>query len=66
MKRLFKFKCYEIGYAELSEKVTVFKKYLLLKKFFFWKSSCLEEVTASKKYMHWIITYSREKVPRKQ
>ena len=27
----FQYKCYEIGYAELSEKVTVFKKYLLLK-----------------------------------
>ena len=50
MKSLFKYKCYEIGYAELSEKVTVFKKYLLLKKFlFFWKSSCLEKVPTSKK-----------------
>ena len=26
-----KYKCYEIGYAELSGKVTVFKKYVLLK-----------------------------------
>ena len=29
---VFKYKCYETGYAELSEKVTVFKKYK--KKFF--------------------------------
>ena len=52
----FQYKCYEIGYAELSEKVTVFKKYLLLKKFFFWNSSCSEVVPASKKYMLWRIT----------
>ena len=31
----FKYKCYKIGYAELSERVTVFKNYLLLKKLFF-------------------------------
>ena len=40
MDSLFKYKCYETGYAELSEKETVFKKYLLLKKFSFWNSSC--------------------------
>ena len=50
-------------YAELSEKVTVFKVYLLLKKFFSWKSSCLQEAPASKKYMLWIITDSGEKKP---
>ena len=27
MESLFKHKCYDIGYAELSEKVTVLKKY---------------------------------------
>ena len=37
---------YEISYAELSEKVTVFKKYMLLS-----KSSSSEEAPASKKYM---------------
>ena len=34
-----------------SEKVTPLKKYLLVKKLFFWKSSCLEEPPASEKYM---------------
>ena len=48
-----------------SEKKIVFKKYMLLKKFFFWKGSCSEEVTASKKYTFWIITYSGEKAPLK-
>ena len=62
-KSFLKYKCYEMGYTELSEKVTVFKKYLLLKKFSFWKSSYSEE--ASRKYMFWIITYSREKVSPK-
>ena len=37
MESLFRYKCYEDGYAELafSEKVTGLKKYLLLKKYFF-------------------------------
>ena len=65
-KSLFKYKCYEIGYAVLSENVTVFKKYLLHKKLFFLKRRCLEEVPASKKYMLWRITYFGEKVPPKQ
>ena len=42
MDSLFKYKCY--NYAELSEKVTVFKKYLLL------KISSPEKVAAWKKY----------------
>ena len=58
---LFKYKCYEVGYPELA-----FKKYLLLKKFFFWKSSCSQEVSTSKKYMLWIITSSEEVAPLKQ
>ena len=33
------------------EKVTLFKKRLSLKKFLFWKSSCLEEAPGSKKYI---------------
>ena len=51
MKSLFKYKYYEIGQAELSEKVIVFKKYLLLKQLFYPQSSCLEEVPALKKYI---------------
>ena len=63
MESLFRYKCYENGYVELSEKarmletlaflekVTVFKKYLIQKKFFFWKNSCSGEVPALKKYM---------------
>ena len=66
MESLSKYKGYEIVYAELSEKVTVYKKYLLLRKFFFWKSSCSEKGPASKKCMFWIITYSGEKTPMKQ
>ena len=66
MESPFKYKCYENGYTELSEKFTVFKKYLLLKKIFFWKSSCLEEVTALKNDMFWVTTYSGEKAPLKQ
>ena len=65
MERFFSYKCYEIGDAEVVEKVTVFKKYLLLKKFFFWKSSYSEEVPASKKYIFLIITYCGEKAPPK-
>ena len=37
---------YEIGYAELSEKVTVFNEFMLLS-----KRSSSEELPASKKYM---------------
>ena len=48
-----KYKCYETGYAKLSEKVTFFKKYLLLKRFFFWKSSCSEEVHILNNYLFW-------------
>ena len=57
-----KYKSYKKSYQK---KVTVFKKYLLLKKFK-WKSSSSEEASASKKYMLWIITYSGEKVPPKR
>ena len=66
MESYFKCKCYEIGYAKLLGKVTDFKKYLVLKKLFFWKGSSPEEVPASKKYMLWIITYSGETFPPKQ
>ena len=64
MESLFKFKYYENGYAELSEKVNFSKKYL-------WKGSSCEKVAvqnkrASKKYILWIITYSGEKAPPKQ
>ena len=48
------------------QKVRHFKKYLLLKKFLFWKSSCSEEEPDSKKYIFCIITYSGEKAPPKQ
>ena len=58
---LEKYKCYWIGYVELSEKVTVQKKYLLLKKFFFEKSSCSEEVPAFENCIFWISIYSKEK-----
>ena len=34
MESLFKYKCFEIGDAKLSEKVIVFMKYMLLKKVF--------------------------------
>ena len=51
IKRLFKYNCYRISHSKLSEKVTVFKKYLLMKKFLFWKSNGLEEVSAWKKDM---------------
>ena len=60
------YKCFENVYTKLSEKVTVFKKYLLLKKFVFWKSSCSEEVRSLIKYMFWVIIYSEEKAPPKQ
>ena len=52
--------CYETG-KELSEKeITVLKKVFLL------KSSNSEDVSASKKYMYWIITNSEEKASPKQ
>ena len=46
--KYFKYKCYKIGYAELSEKVTVFKEYFSV---LFWKSGCSEDLPASEKYM---------------
>ena len=51
MGSLFKYKCYEIGYA-LLEKVTVLKKYLLL------KSSSSGKVAVWKKYLLRKSTYS--------
>ena len=45
MENHFKYKCHKTGYTELSDKVTVFKKYLLLKIY----SS--EKVVVLKKYM---------------
>ena len=52
-------------FGHFSRSVTVFRKYLLLKRFFYWKSSCLKEVPALKKYVFWIITYSEELVLQK-
>ena len=52
MESRVKYKCYEIGYAELSEKVTVFKKFLFLNKFLFWKSS-FEKVHDLNDYLFW-------------
>ena len=49
--------------TSFSEKVNVLKKYLLVKKLFFWKSSCSEEEPASKTQMFWIFTYSEEVAP---
>ena len=51
MEILFRYKCYEVDYAELGfqKKVTLLKKYLLLK-FIFWKSSSSKELPVSKKY----------------
>ena len=46
--------------TSFSEKVTVLLKYLFLQTFFFWNSSCLEEVPTSEKYMFWRITNSEE------
>ena len=65
MKSLFKYECYETGFAELPEKVTLFKKHLVLKMYFFGKSSCSEEAPSLKKYMSWIVTYSGEKALQK-
>ena len=45
MENHFKYKCHETGCTELSEKVTVFKKYLLL------KICSSEKVVVLKKYM---------------
>ena len=64
--KFFKYKCYEIGYPELLEKVIFFQEIIAHKNLFFWKSSCLEKVTASKKCMFWIITYSGVNSPPKQ
>ena len=66
MESLFKYKCFEIGHAKLSEKVIVFMKYMLLKKFFFWQGSCSEQLPALKKCVVWKITCSEEKAPPKQ
>ena len=66
MESLSKYTYFEIGCIELLEKVSVFKKYHLVKKFFFWKSSCSEQVPGSKKWMFWIISYFWGKVPPKQ
>ena len=62
-EKSFKYKDYEIGYAVLSEKVTVLKKYLNKS---LWRSSSSKEVLTSKKYMFWMITYSGKKAPSKQ
>ena len=43
------------------KKVVLFRKYLSLKKFSFWKSSCFEDIPAWKNYIFWIITYSGKK-----
>ena len=58
MESLFRYKCNEVGYAELAiqKKVTLLKKYLLLKKLFFWKTSCVEKLPALEKYMFRLIT----------
>ena len=53
MESLFRCKCNEVGYVELAfQKKTVLKKYLLLKKFVFWKSrpACFEKVHVSNSY----------------
>ena len=57
MESLFKCKSYEIDYAELSEKVTVFKKYLLLKSSFYEKVAAQKKVPVSKNYMIWMNNY---------
>ena len=46
--------------TSISEKVTALKKYLLLKKLFFWKSGFLEATPTSGKYIFWIITNPEE------
>ena len=48
-----------------TEKATVLKEYLLLKKFF-WKGSCSEELPTLEKHTFWIITNSEEVAPQKQ
>ena len=52
--------------TNFSEKAIVLKKYMLLKRFLIWKSSCLEELPASKKCMFWIITNSEVVAATKQ
>ena len=60
MESLFRYWCNEVGYAELAiQKKWLFsKKYLLLKKLLFWKSSCAEKPPPSEKYMFRVITNS--------
>ena len=58
MESLFKYNAMKLVTQNYQKKVTLFKKYLLLKKFLFRKISCLEEAPASKKYIFCIITYS--------
>ena len=59
MESLFKYKCYEIGYAELSEKMTFFKKYLPLKRFQFSEKVAVqikhrfEKVYTLNNYLFW-------------
>ena len=45
--------------------MAVLKQYLLLKRFFFWKSSSSQELPTSKKYMFWKIANSEEVAPPK-
>ena len=53
----FKYKCYEIGYAEPSEKsgtfqeIPVLKKVFFLKKQLFWRHTCLEKVHILNNYL---------------
>ena len=65
MESISKNKFYEIGYAELIEKSDSFQEILATKKLLFWKSSCSEEVPASKSTYseYWFIL---EKAPLKQ
>ena len=51
IETVFKYKYY--GYAELSEKVAVVKKYLLLKMFFFGKRTCFQRVHILNSYFFW-------------
>ena len=64
MESLFKYKSYEIVYAELSEKVTVSKKYLLLKKSFSEKVAVRKYPLHKRTCSEYI--YSEEKAPPKQ
>ena len=51
MESLFEYIYYGNGYVKLLGKVIVSKKYLLAKKYLFWKSSSSEDLPASKMYM---------------